>query len=431
MGIIKELKVRLVSCPKYSILVILPFDNIEAACDSIPELLELSPSAIELIPRTIYQLALDVPYYCKKAWFIHGNPAAVLAVEFYGDDEGSLKAFASSRFPGAAIATTEQEQSDVWAVRKAGLGILQSQPGDEKPIGFIEDVAVPVSELGVFIREIKRIMGEYHKTFEVYAHASAGCLHIRPILNMKSANDIDMMRQIAFDVVQLTVRLRGSISGEHGDGIARSEWLNEIFGPKIVEGFKELKRSADPDEILNPGKKVSIKENINPQYMNTNLRYGSQYKATTWIPILAFDQDGGISGAVEQCNGAGVCRKSEGVMCPSFQASGDEMHSTRGRANLLRAMISGAFPSSNEAEKVIYQALDLCLACKGCKAECPSSVDMAKLKYEYLERYYQTHRRRVRDYIFGYIDKTIKYGHIYACSHQFLSGKQLIPIICR
>jgi Fe-S oxidoreductase len=342
--------------------------------------------------------------------FLEAQHEAVLVVEYSGNDSREILWLAKKLANHIAVAESLEQQKQIWNVRKAGLGIIQSRPGDLKPLSFIEDLSVPVEELGKFIREIEKIMSSHGTTSEIYAHASAGCLHIRPFVNVKTSAGIRTMREIAEEAVELTIHLGGSISGEHGDGFARSEWLERMYGRQLIKAFKELKEAADPREILNPGKKVGLCQETEPPRMDENLRYGSGYQVTSWQPVLSFDQQGGLPGAIEQCNGAGVCRKSDGVMCPSFQASGEEMHSTRGRANLLRAMISAAFQSLDLSEKYVYEALDLCLACKGCKSECPSSVDMAKLKYEFLHHYYQSHPRKSRDSLFGFIEYFLRLG---------------------
>jgi Fe-S oxidoreductase len=247
---------------------------------------------------------------------------------------------------------------------------------------------------------------------EIYGHASAGCLHIRPLLNLKSGQGARTMRSIASQAVDLTLRLGGAISGEHGDGLARSEWYGRMFGEQILAAFGELKRAADPHELLNPGKRVSLSAENAVQPMDQNLRYGEQYHARAWQPNLDFSSQAGLEAAIEQCNGAGVCRKVDGVMCPSFQATQEEIYSTRGRANLLRALISNRFVDRGAGwDAAVLDALDLCLACKGCKAECPSAVDMAKLKYEFLDHYYRNHRRKLRDYLFGYIGPLARWAH--------------------
>jgi FAD/FMN-containing dehydrogenase/Fe-S oxidoreductase len=395
--LLKRIKVRVVPKPKQTVLGVLSYPSIAEACDSAPGLLALEPSAIELIPQAMIRLARSVPAYAARLGFVKGDPAAILIIEFAGEKVSDLEAKLKLLGADAVLARTAAEQDQVWAVRKVGLGLLMSRPGDAKPLPFIEDVAVPVEKLGEFVRNFQAILAEWGTSGDFYAHASAGCLHVRPLINLKTARGVEQMRGITQGVMKLAKALGGAMSGEHGDGLSHGEWLEETFGPEITGAFASLKTAADPKGLFNPGKVLQ------PQRMDENLRYGPSYISDPWIPILDFSRQGGVGGAIEMCNGAGVCRKDGGVMCPSFQATREEMHSTRGRANLLRAMISTGLPRNENAEEAAHTALDLCLECKGCKAECPSGVDVAKLKYEFLNNYYKSHRRPLRDYLFGYI----------------------------
>jgi FAD/FMN-containing dehydrogenase/Fe-S oxidoreductase len=420
LGVIQRAHVRLVPSPKCSILVVLPYLSLEEACESVPELLEHGPSAVELIPQSLVSLAKSIPSYARQLSFvdqlkINGKvPEALLAVEFYGDDHRQLEQKAEQLGKNGLVAGTAEMQKKVWEVRNVGLGILNSKPGDEKAISLIEDLSVPVERLPEFVRNLRQILGAYGKSIQLYAHASAGCLHGRFLLNTKTEEGLRAMRSIAAEAVDMTLALGGAASGEHGDGLSRSEWLEKAFGPDLIQAFKLIKKAADPENILNPGKIVD------PQPMDANLRFDPVYKTSGWTPIMNFSISGGfpgevgLLGAVELCNGAGVCRKSGGVMCPSFQVLQDEKHNTRGRANLLRAMMSGKFPSSDEGERAVKEALDLCLACKGCKAECPSGMDLAKIKIEFINNYYRSRRRPVRDYLFGYIDLILTIGAPFA-----------------
>ncbi len=418
LAIIQKARLRLVPLPERTILAVIGYESTASACDDVPYLLTHKPSAVELIPRRLVELAKSVPAYARQLSFVDqlvnkGQiPEALLVVEFSGENIEFLKCKAQQVNRPAYIAETSEAQKQVWAVRKVGLGILMSTPGSQKPVAFIEDLSVPVDQLGVFVREIEMILGNFGVQAEIYAHASAGCLHIRPIIDLKTQQGVVNLRQIAINAVALTLRLGGSVSAEHGDGMVRSEWLQTAYGAKILTAFKSLKEAADPNNLLNPGKIVD------PPAMDIHLRYGPSYAASAWKPVMSFQSRGaeGLIDAVEHCNGAGVCRKADGVMCPSFQASQEEMHSTRGRANLLRAMISDQFQSGQLAEKAVKEALDLCLACKGCKAECPSGVDMAKLKYEFSAAYHQKagHHRRLRDYFFGYIGTFARIGSPFA-----------------
>ena len=394
LAVIRRATVRLVAKPRHTALAILPYPSVEAACDDAPRLLSYAPSAVELLPRSIWEAARSAPAYASLLDFLPpGDPAALLLVEFAADDPRLAQAQARALSGEGFLALDEETQSHVWQVRKVGLGLLMARHGDAKPISFMEDITVPVEHLGEFVRAVQDIMREFGTQAEFYAHASAGCLHIRPALNLKDTRDRGKLRAIAQAAMEVGLRLGGVPSGEHGDGLARSEFLEAAFGPEIMGWFRKLKAAADPQHLLNPGKIVDAPR------MDTHLRYGEDYRPQGWTPVMDFSASGGVVGAIETCNGAGVCRKTDGLMCPTFQATRDEDKSTRGRANLLRAMIAGHLPAAEEAA---YRALDLCLACKGCRSECPSGVDMAKLKYEFLHRYYQRHRRRLRDWFFGY-----------------------------
>ncbi len=417
LGVIRTATLRLVPLKKHAILSVINFSSIIEACDSVTKILELSPSAIELIPQSLIHLARSVPAYANQLTFVVGDPAAILVVEFSSDDPGFLMDRISrlnllgNWVNKPYIAETQAQQKQVWEVRKVGLGILMSRQGDFKPISFIEDLSVPIERLGEFIHELDAILSSYGTQADYYGHASAGCLHIRPLLNIKTPQGKMELRAIAQAAVDLVIRLGGAVSAEHGDGITRGEWIERAYGPKIVEALRILKHAADPNGILNPGKIVD------PPKMDSTLRYDDAYHPIGWTPILAFASSAPdptrLIEAIEQCNGAGVCRKSNGVMCPSFQATEDEMFSTRGRANLLRAMVSKGFSTQDTAMQAVKDTLDLCLACKGCKAECPSAVDMAKLKYEFYQHYYTIpgHHHPVRDYLFGYISQIAKYSH--------------------
>jgi FAD/FMN-containing dehydrogenase/Fe-S oxidoreductase len=413
LAIIRSLELRLVNVPQYKILAVLGFNDISEACDHVPSILDHKPSAIELIPKMLVQLARSIPGYAASLPIEFDVHQSMLVVEFAGDDLSELKAKIQQLGENTLVAESPVKQNQIWSVRKVGLGILMSRPGEYKPVPGIEDMSVPIEHLGEFVREIERIFTEHNTSGDFYGHASAGCLHIRPILNIKTPTGMSEFRSIAHACLNLVQKFGGSISAEHGDGLARGEWLGQLFGNDILKGFKELKLAADPTEILNPGKKVHTPK------MDQNIRYSYPYRANAWEPIMDFSNQGGYPGeiglisAVEQCNGAGVCRKQQGVMCPSFQVTHNEMHSTRGRANLLREMMYGSFPSENLAMETVYEALDLCLACKGCKVECPSAVDMAKLKYEFINHYYETanHRRSLSDYLFGYINIIARYTH--------------------
>jgi FAD/FMN-containing dehydrogenase/Fe-S oxidoreductase len=409
LAIIQRARVNLVPKPKHTILAVLQYQSNADACDDVPRLLTHHPSAVELIPRFIIRQARSVPTYARQMGWVIGDPAALLVVEFSGDQPSALQDAVHKIGDVITVAKSKEDQERIWNVRRVGLGLLDSRPQSARPVAFIEDCALPVDRLGEFVREVEEILHAHGTEGGMYAHASAGCLHIRPILDLKTGRGVSALRLISEAVLALTLRLGGAMSSEHGDGLARSEFLERTVGPELMEAMRLLKRAADPQNLLNPGKITDAPK------MDTNLRYGADYATRVWDSNLSFHTKGGLDIAIEQCNGQGVCRKAAGAMCPSYQATREEMHSTRGRANLLRAMISKPWTTEGgrstvhglslydpERVEAAAQALDLCLACKGCKAECPSGVDMAQLKFAFQSEYYKTHPRQWRDYVFGY-----------------------------
>lgn len=308
-------------------------------------------------------------------------------------------------------------------MRKAGLTLLLGRRGDVKPAGFMEDVAVPVEHLPAYVRSVQRMMAEHGKQAAYYAHASAGCLHIRPLLNLKTAADIAVMDAMQAELLALIRPLGGVLSGEHGDGLKLTHLNRQLFGEEVTRAFAEVKLAFDPGNLFNPGKKVTeevLREAREGKERRETgaahrtdpsmLRYGPGYQTIELQPLFDWSADGGLARAVEMCNGSGDCRKASGVMCPSFQATREEEHSTRGRANLLRAALSGqlTLPTARNAPTEpawsdVYEALDLCLGCKACKTECPSSVDMAKLKAEVQAQRYAVEGTPLPARLFGHI----------------------------
>jgi FAD/FMN-containing dehydrogenase/Fe-S oxidoreductase len=404
LAVIRRLKVNLVSKPRHTILGVLSYPSIAEACDDVPRLLEMNPSAVELIPRLILHNARSLPAYARQMGWVMGDPAAVLVVEFGGEHPSALKEAVRRLGDVLTVAETVEEQNRIWNIRKVGLGILDSRPQSARPIAFIEDCAIPVERLGEFVREIERILAAHGTYGGIYAHASGGCLHIRPVLDLQRGEGVRAMRNIIEQVFALTMSLGGAMSSEHGDGLARGEFIERTYGREVTDAMRLLKNAADPHHLLNP------KKLFDAPLMDTHLRYGETYQAQAWASALHFEHERGLEGAIESCNGQGVCRKTTGVMCPSFQATRNEAFSTRGRANLLRALIAGAAIEDrrSEIENAAYATLDLCLACKGCTSECPSGVDMPKLKYEFMHQYYKRHHRPLRDYLFGYFHVAAK-----------------------
>jgi Fe-S oxidoreductase len=295
-------------------------------------------------------------------------------------------------------ASSSQLQGNVWKVRKVGLGLMMSIKGDHKPIPFIEDAAVPPEHLAEYVTKVEEFCNSLGNDVAYYAHASAGCIHIRPLMNTKAANEVAKLPEIVRFSVDLLRGYGGSFSSEHGDGRARS-WLNEyFFGPDLFGLYRQVKRTFDPDNLLNPGNIVER------DTMTENLRFGENYQVIKVSPHIDFSSEQGFDRAVEMCNGAGVCRKRTGdTMCPSFMVTREEEHSTRGRANALRAAMSGRMPTREFTSQRMYEVMDLCVECKACKAECPSSVDMAKIKFEFLAQYYEENGVPARTRLFANI----------------------------
>jgi FAD/FMN-containing dehydrogenase/Fe-S oxidoreductase len=399
LALVASAKVRLVERPKATVLVLLSYASIAEACEDTPALLESEPAAIELIPRTLLRQARLVPAYARRLGFLPEDPAALLVVEFAGESLDQVRAQAAGIPRPGLVLDSPEAQADLWTVRKVGLGLLMSVPGPAKPVTFIEDVAVPVDRLVDYVRAVDRLLTAHGTRGEWYAHASAGCLHMRPLIDLKSAGGVAQMRAIADQVADLAVEMGGSISGEHGDGLSHTEFNPRLFGPELMRAFQEIKTAFDPHALLNPGKVVPLA--AAPAAVDRDLRYGGAYRTHPIETTFRFHREGGLAGAVEACNGAGVCRKEGGVMCPSFQATREEAHSTRGRANALRAALSGILPPGALTSREMHGILDLCLECKGCKAECPTSVDMARVKSEFLAQYQAVHGVPVRSRFFA------------------------------
>lgn len=407
LGVITEIKLNLVPTPTRTALAIVHFDNLRDALTAVPIILETDPSAVELLDNLGLTMCREVPQYARLLQtFIEGEPNCVLITEFYGETESELKAkidglkehLKKHGVPASSVvaALDPAMQRNVWTVRKVGLGLLMSIKGDHKPIPFIEDSAVPVEHLAEYVTKVEDFCNDLGTKVAYYAHASAGCVHIRPLINSKLASEVAKLPTIVDFTVDLLHGYGGSLSSEHGDGRARS-WANErFFGPELYKLYQDVKTTFDPHNILNPGNIV------NPGLMTENLRFGETYQVIPIKTHLDFSDDLGFDRAVEMCNGAGVCRKkTTGTMCPSFMVTRDEEHSTRGRANALRAAMSGVLSASELTSKRMFEVMDLCISCKSCAAECPSSVDMGKIKLEFLAQYYQVHRIPLRSRVFG------------------------------
>ena len=423
LGIVTEMKLNLVPIPKMKRLAMVHFSERRAAMEATPALLETDPTVVEVLDKMLLDLARDKIEYRRLLTFVQGDPEIILMVEYVGEKESELDAGIQRlqqklreirHHDPVIIVADAAEQANVWYVRKVGLGILMSIRGDTKPIPFIEDAAVPVQHLADYVTEIFNF--SYSVGLEqvaMYGHASAGCIHIRPLVNLMKSEGVSQLRQIAEKSVDLVVEYGGTTSGEHAEGVARGEFSEKLFGPELVQAFKDVKATFDPQNLMNPGKVVDT-----PKMDDESLlRFGSDY-TLPFEPkqtIFQFIADHGFTAGVEMCNGAGVCRKlDEGVMCPSFQALRDETHSTRGRANALRAGMMGFLGPEGMLSEEVYDVMDLCLSCHACKSECPSAVDMAKLKAEFLYQYQQKHGVPFRSRLFANIAKLNKMGQPFA-----------------
>ncbi|MFN8445325.1 MAG: FAD-linked oxidase C-terminal domain-containing protein [Caldilineaceae bacterium] len=424
LATITEATLRLVAKPKMTAVSVIHFERTLDACAAITDILECEPSASELLDKQVMDLARAQPQWAKKMGFVEGDPEAVLLTEFYGESEKELvqqmdrlESHLRARGWKGVIrrALDKKGQSDIWEVRKAGLNLLTSMRGDYKGIPGIEDVAVPAESLADYIGKLLHWCDgrEAMLGMGVYAHASAGCLHTRPMINVKSKEGVAELQAMADFAVNLCLQYGGVMSGEHGDGYARSSLNPQLFGSTLYEALRQVKHVFDPQGIMNPGKIVDAPP------LTQNLRMGSSYQTIELQTIFDWSEDNGFAGAIEMCNGAGVCRKvGAGTMCPSYMATKDEKDTTRARANGLRNALAGKWDSSLTTHpshpmlysEEMYDILDLCLGCKACKSECPSSVDMAKIKAEYLPHYYQRHGLPLFNRLMGWLPVIYEIG---------------------
>ncbi len=404
-----EAKVRLVERPLCSVVVACHFEDLVEAMEANLHAVGTAPAASELMDRVLMDQTRGQLSYQSRRGFLQGDPEALLCVEYYGESQAELRDRCEdleARLRGAGLgyayvrAFTPEEQKDIWDLRKAGLGLLMGLKGDAKPTAGVEDTSVPVEHLPEYIARVQSLMAEQGVAQATYyGHASVGVIHIRPVLDLKARDGIATLRALEERMSDWVLEYGGAMSAEHGDGLARSEWIEKMFGPRLPRAFARVKAAFDPDGVLNPGKIVD------PPPMDANLRYGTGYPEVQEATWFRYDEAGGLQQAVEMCSGVGQCRKKlVGTMCPSYMATLEEQHSTRGRANALRAALSGRLPGGLESDH-LYEAMDLCLECKACKSECPSSVDMAKLKYEFLARYHQRHGYPLRSHLFARIDR--------------------------
>ena len=399
--------------PRHRVMGVCHFPGFSEAMRTTLHLVELGPVAVELADRNVLDLGADIPLFQRILSDItKGAPECLLLVEFAGEDLDALKrdlkrldqCMSDHGFPDAVVEVLEPaRQRSIWDMRESCMNIMMSMKGDGKPVSFIEDCAVPLEHLDAYTSAINGLFARHGTRGTWYAHASVGCLHVRPILNMKSADDIRSMRAIADGAVELVRKFKGSYSGEHGDGISRSEFIAPMFGERITAAFGVVKSSFDPDHRLNPGKIVDP-----PRFDDRSLmRFFPDYRATEpAVPALDWSAWGGFSGAVEMCNNNGACRSlASGVMCPSWRVTREETHVTRGRANTLRLAISGQLGRDALTSPQLKEALDLCVGCKGCRRECPTGVDMARMKIETQHQVGKAHGLGLRQRLIAYLPR--------------------------
>ena len=420
LGLILEARLKLVPLPAAKAVLTIEYDDLLDALGDTPAILAFGPSAVEVMDRSILDHARANPALdAMRRAVLRTDCAALLCVEMYGDSqenvalhldllEAHVHALGAARRTGRATAAADQAR--IWKLRESALGLSMAMKGDAKSISFVEDTAVAPEKLRDFIARFLEIVRGHGTTAGVYAHASVGCLHVRPVVNLKTAAGLRQFESIAGDIADLVLEFGGALSGEHGDGLVRGPFMERMFGSELYGAFRTIKRTFDPEGLFNPGKIVDSPP------LTANLRFGADYK--TPDPPAAFDyaEYGGLGRAVEMCSGVGACRKTlTGTMCPSYMATRDEAHSTRGRANALRLAMAGALEHGDPREgglgdRGVFDVLDLCLECRACKTECPVGVDMARFKSEFLADYWQRHGVPPRARLLGHIRDLSKWA---------------------
>jgi FAD/FMN-containing dehydrogenase/Fe-S oxidoreductase len=408
----EQLLLKLSPLPAARALGVVHFPRFYTAMHLTQHIVKLGPSAVELVDRTMIGLARDIAAFRKTVdAFIKGDPDAILLVEFSGEENQDQKLkelgqlMGDLGLPGSVVEITDaMQQKDLWEVRKAGLNIMMSMKGDGKPVSFIEDCAVPLEHLAEYTDRLTQVFEKHGTRGTWYAHASVGTLHVRPVLDMRR-DGAAKMRAIAEEACAMVRQYKGAYSGEHGDGLVRSEWIAPFFGPRLTATLGEIKSLLDPRGLMNPGKIVA------PSKMDDRVlfRFKPGYETKAPPPALDWSEWGGLDKAVEMCNNNGHCRKFDaGTMCPSYRVTRDEQHLTRGRANTFRLALSGQLGSNSDV--IVKEALELCVSCKGCKRECPTGVDMARMKIEFLAHYRKGHGLTLRERAVAYLPRYARYA---------------------
>ena len=417
LAFFRTLELKLSPKPARRVLGVCCFPSLLDALDAVQHIVELEPHAVELVDDTLTALAREnASFRSTVEELIPAGAHTVLLVEFAGEEADALSRRLSrledvvrGTGPGRDVVRAEDpaEQAAIWAVRRAGLNIVMSMKGDRKPVSIVEDCAIPLPVLAEFGAEVEDIFARHGTGSTWYAHASVGCLHVRPSLNVKDPSDVVALRAIAEEVQRVAGRLGGSYSGEHGDGILRSEFIEPMLGARLTRAFREVKRAFDPEGMMNPGKIVD------PPRMDDRelFRYGPRYKAKPLPVATDWSPSGGFARAVEACNNNGACRKMDpGVMCPSYRVTREEADTTRGRANVLRLAMTGQLGAEGLAGDEVAEVLELCVGCKACKRECPAGVDMAAMKAEVM---HMRNRRRgvpLRERVFASLPRLAPLG---------------------
>jgi FAD/FMN-containing dehydrogenase/Fe-S oxidoreductase len=430
LAVVTEAELGLLPLPKARGLLVPQFATLADAMNALGACLELGPSAVELMDHLLLELTSRNLSLRDTMKAIRGKPQAIFMVEFSGDDPAEVadrveklrrRLQGAGGLTAAVPALDPAQREPLWALRRAGMPLLLGMPGDRKPITFVEDTAVAPARLPEFVARFRALLRRHGTDGAFYGHASVGCLHIRPLLNLKGPEDVARMRRITAEVADLVLEFGGSLSGEHGDGMVRSEWNEKMFGPAVYQALREVKRAFDPQGLLNPGKVVDAAP------MTESLRYGPGYKPVELPTVFDYGRQEGFVRSVEMCNGSGVCRKRQGgTMCPSFRATLDERDSTRGRANMLRLALAGERPLEAMRGKELDEVYDLCLMCKACKSECPSNVDVAKLKAEYLQFRYAGRLRPLGHLLMAALPRLNRLGAPLAPAVNWLQGRRLL-----
>jgi FAD/FMN-containing dehydrogenase/Fe-S oxidoreductase len=421
-----EIKLNLVPLPpKQKILLCVHFNTLEEALQGNLIALRHKPGAVELMDKFILDCTKDNIEQRKNRFFIEGDPGAILIIEFARETKEELinitykleQELRKNNLGYHYPAVTGADIPKVWALRKAGLGVLTNIPGDAKPVSVIEDTAVNPEKLPQYIAEFKEILAKHDLSCVYHAHIATGELHLRPVLNLKDPGDVKKFRAIATDTARLVKKFRGSLSGEHGDGRLRGEFIPLMIGKNNYSILQKIKHAWDPENIFNPGKITATAP------MDTSLRYEPGKPTREIDTVFDFSHDGGILRATEKCNGSGDCRKSHligGTMCPSYMAGKNENSTTRARANILREFLTNSNHKNPFSHREIYEVMGLCLSCKGCKSECPSNVDIAKYKAEFLQHYYDEHGVPLRALAVANITRLNRLGSMMPGVYNFL-----------